>query len=116
MFLSSSICNWTIQPTESNRIQAIVLNIVFSTFLELNKSPSSRLWIVNVLRNPCHSYSVSNKLDFVLHSSRQLIRLYIPIDMDFLRATSNDEDGYVSWFEHSRREDVHMPDVEYPSV
>lgn len=54
--------------------------------------PSARLGVIQLLLNPRKHRNVSNLLDLVLVSNRNLVRLEVAVSEDLLRSPRDDED------------------------
>ncbi len=85
--------------------------IIPGTLLQFYQAPAPRIRIIDIFRYPCHPNSIRDKLDFILHPGRELVCFRISIDMHFLRAAGDDEDGDFAWLEHSRCEDIDVADI-----
>ena len=75
------------------REAAVTLDVVASTLLHLDEAPTPGLGIVDILRNASDANGICHKLDLVLHTRGQLVRLRVAVDVDLLCAAGDDEDG-----------------------
>ena len=90
--------------------------VIPNTLLQLDQPPSPRIRIIDIFRRPRDPNGISNQLYSILHPGRQLLRLRVPVHVDFLRAAADDEDGDLAGFEHAGRKDVDVPYVEDAAV
>lgn len=87
------------------------LDVISSTLLELDKSPSSSFGVINIFGNPGHTDGIGNKLYFVLHACSELVRFCVSVYMHLLRSARYDKDWNVSRFEDPRRHDLNIPNI-----
>ena len=90
--------------------------VIPSTLLQLDQPPSPSIRILNIFRRSCDPEGISDKLHPILHTSSELIRLGLAVNMNFLRSAADDEDRYPSRFKHAGREYVHVPYIEYATI
>lgn len=88
------------------------LVVVLSALLHLNKTPSSRLWVADVLWYTGDTDGVRHQLHLILHAGGELARLCVAVDVHLLCPAGDDEDGDFTRVQHACADNVDVADIE----